>query len=72
LGTDVLSWTERKTIFQREASERLARVTAQLGVIPFALPTPRVSNPHRRGRNRVRDRDQVIEIRAFEVVRTRP
>jgi len=71
-GADVLAWTERKTNFQREASARLAQVTAQLGKTPSALPTPPANNPHRRRRNRGRDHDQVIEIRAFEVVRTRP
>ncbi|KAF9647476.1 hypothetical protein BDM02DRAFT_3270184 [Thelephora ganbajun] len=72
LGADALAWTERKTSFQREASTRLARVAAQLCTMPSTLPTLPVNNPRRRHRNRGRDRDQVIEIRAFEVVRTRP
>jgi len=71
-GTDVLAWAERKTSFQREAPARLARVTTQLGKTPSALPAPPANNTHRRRRNRGRDRDQVIEIRPFEVVRTRP
>ncbi|KAF9785951.1 hypothetical protein BJ322DRAFT_1210521 [Thelephora terrestris] len=72
LGAVVLEWTERKTSFQHEASARLARVLTQLGVTPPTPPAPPVNRPARRRRNRGRDRDQVIEIRPFEVVRTRP